>query len=233
MCVSNGAVGSGEIIVEDVKVADEDEESEKTHWHRRLVFLRSQNCIQSEVRLRHTTSGKKKKKGQRKAMVVVRDFLAFEFHRAMVASLHLLPAYEKMKDGSNPEPFKVMLVGLGGGSLGSYLLATMPGVSLDVVELDPCLVEVAEKQFGFPSQASNNNLRVLTEDGLSVLRAEGVTRYDAVIVDVDSKDASGEVFAPAPGFLDSEFLQHLYDNVCSDGGGLILNMVCIQFIFGF
>lgn len=206
---------------------DEESENEKSYWHRRLVFLSSQNCIQSEVRLRAGSGSKKKKKGQRKSMVVCRDFLAFEFHRAMVASLFLLPAWQALdgKSEGGQEQLRVMLVGLGGGSLGSYILQTMPEVCLEVVELDPCLVEIAESHFGFPSQHTNSRLKVRTDDGLAVLKEMDIGRYHAIIIDVDSKDTGGEVLAPGQDFLSPDFLKHLRQNVCAEGGGVIMNMV--------
>lgn len=70
----------------------------------------------------------------------------------------------------------VLLVGLGGGGLAQFLRDFVPGVTIEVVELDPVVFEVAKDWFGF---RPDERLTVTLGDGLdriSVLEKEGRRR---------------------------------------------------------
>ena len=47
----------------------------------------------------------------------------------------------------NPAPKRVLIVGLGGGSLVNFFLATFPDVLVEVIELRPAVVEIAHTYF--------------------------------------------------------------------------------------
>lgn len=57
----------------------------------------------------------------------------------------------------------VLLVGLGGGGLPQFLRDFVPGVAVEVVELDPAVLEVAKGWFGF---RPDDRLTVTLGDGL-------------------------------------------------------------------
>lgn len=57
----------------------------------------------------------------------------------------------------------VLLVGLGGGGLPQFLRDFMPSVTIEVVELDPVVLEVAKQWFGFQP---DDRLTVTLGDGL-------------------------------------------------------------------
>src|SRR5208282_6398692 len=61
-----------------------------------------------------------------------------------------------------PQPQRVLIVGLGGGSLPSLLRKHYPRMTIDVVDIDPDVVEVAKKFFGFREDAA---MHVYVEDG--------------------------------------------------------------------
>lgn len=70
-------------------------------------------------------------------------------------------------------PVSVLLVGLGGGGLAQFLRDFVPNVTIEVVELDPAVLEVAQKWFGFQP---DDRLTVTLGDGLeriSALEKEG------------------------------------------------------------
>ena len=48
-----------------------------------------------------------------------------------------------------PEPRRILVVGLGGGALPSFLRVHYPDAAIDAVEIDPQVVEVAKDFFGF------------------------------------------------------------------------------------
>lgn len=66
------------------------------------------------------------------------------------------------------EPTKrVLVIGLGGGALCSYLHKKIPGSIVEGVEIDPTMLELARKYFGFhPSETLKANVA----DGLSFVR---------------------------------------------------------------
>ncbi|GAB6877582.1 fused MFS/spermidine synthase [Thermaerobacter litoralis] len=85
----------------------------------------------------------------------------------------------------NPQAQKVLLVGLGGGSIPKRVLSSYPGVSIDVAELDPVVVDVARRFFHLPSDP---RLRVFVEDGRRFVR-RSPERYDLVLLDAYYADA--------------------------------------------
>lgn len=62
----------------------------------------------------------------------------------------------------------MLLVGLGGGGLPQFLRDFVPAVTVEVVELDPVVLETAKQWFGF---RPDDRLTVSIEDGLQHLCA--------------------------------------------------------------
>ena len=109
---------SGTYVVEDVSVGDS--------YVRRLIFLSRPHLTQSEANLK-TVKSKNKKSSKR---VVDMSVLASTYHTIMIGSLgHYLSA-----------PVRVLVVGLGGGSLPLYIHSKFPLSNVHVVEIDPAIV---------------------------------------------------------------------------------------------
>src|SRR5262245_12026275 len=60
-----------------------------------------------------------------------------------------------------PKQEKVLIIGLGGGSMIHFLKHYDPNVKVDVVEIDPAVVKVADKFFGVRSEG---NVNVINKD---------------------------------------------------------------------
>ncbi|XP_044295229.1 eEF1A lysine and N-terminal methyltransferase isoform X1 [Varanus komodoensis] len=225
---------SGEYVIEDVK-------GEDTRYFRRLIFLSNRNVVQSEARLsskashNSETRGNKKHKKKKKGAATDRapptaapgsqsvdtSYLCCAHHRAMVAGLCLLEGPACLPAA----PIRVLVIGLGGGSLPLFLHDYLPQCRVDVVELDPAMLEVARRWFGFLPE---DRLRVHIADGLAYvanLAAEGSSSYDAVMFDVDSKDSALGMSCPPPAFVEKAFLQKVKSLLKPDGI-FILNLVC-------
>jgi spermidine synthase len=73
----------------------------------------------------------------------------------------------------------IALVGLGGGRTIVYLTKSMPGVRMDVAELDPKVIDLAAKYFGV---RSTGGAHIVNADGRVFLRGTPI-HYDIVMLD--------------------------------------------------
>lgn len=80
------------------------------------------------------------------------DSLHHEVFQTMVAGLLL-----------QPTPRRMCMLGLGGGQLSNYLFRHVPELNIDVVDICPEVVRLAQKYFGVP--ADDPRYRVHLEDG--------------------------------------------------------------------
>ncbi len=119
------------------------------------------------------------------------DRMVFEYTRMMTSALFV-----------NPEPHSILIIGLGGATLPTALHKLLPTAVIDTVEIDPAVVRVAERFFGYqlgPRQ------RIHVEDGRAYVEralAEG-RRYDMVMLDAFDVD-----YIPAH-LLTVEFLERV------------------------
>ena len=81
-------------------------------------------------------------------------------------------------------PERVLIVGLGGGTIPSFLRHYYPRLKIDVVELDPEVVTAAKKFFGFQE---DQNLRAFVQDGRKYIE-ETKLRYDVIFLDAFGAD---------------------------------------------
>lgn len=76
----------------------------------------------------------------------------------------------------------MLLVGLGGGGLPQFIRDFVPGVRVEVVELDPSVLEVAKTWFGFQN---DDRLKVILGDGLeyiSTLESKGKIFFLCIVL---------------------------------------------------
>ena len=78
-----------------------------------------------------------------------------------------------------PNPARILIVGLGGGTLPRFLHAHFPEMQIDVVEIDADVVSVACEHCGF---VEDERLRVIVEDGRDFIERCG-GGYDLIILD--------------------------------------------------
>ena len=96
------------------------------------------------------------------------DHLELPYAPVMVSGLALCP-----------EPRRVLVVGLGGGSIPSFLHKHYPKTRIDAVEIDPVVVEVAKQFFGFREDAT---LKAHVQDGRQFIEDRPNT-YDVIFLD--------------------------------------------------
>jgi spermidine synthase len=78
-----------------------------------------------------------------------------------------------------PIPNKVLMLGLGGGTISSYLGRFLPDAAIDTVEIDPAVVTAAKTYFGIRETA---RVRYLEGDGRVWLNRHA-DKYDLILVD--------------------------------------------------
>jgi spermidine synthase len=104
------------------------------------------------------------------------EFLVFPYTRMMLGALYL-----------KPNPSRVLVIGLGGGTLPMTLRALLPDAAIDAVEIDPAVVKAAREYFGFKD---DDKLKVFTEDGRvfvkKAIKAEA--QYDLIMLDAFEDD---------------------------------------------
>jgi spermidine synthase len=79
-----------------------------------------------------------------------------------------------------PEIKRVLVLGLGGGSIPVYLHRFLPEATIDVVEIDPGIIAAAKKSFGL---RETSRLHFIESDGRVFLNRHREP-YDIIIVDV-------------------------------------------------
>jgi spermidine synthase len=83
-----------------------------------------------------------------------------------------------------PRPERVLVIGMGGGTVPKRYLEDYPEVRVDVVDIDPEVVEVAHRFFGVPR---GGRLRAFAQDGRRFVQ-RAADRYDHVLLDAYLRD---------------------------------------------
>ncbi|MGB1423322.1 MAG: spermidine synthase [Pseudomonadales bacterium] len=115
----------------------------------------------------------------------------------------------------NERPGSILIVGLGGGTLPSALGALYPEASIDVIEIDPAVVRVAESFFDF--QVSDR-VKVWVQDARVFIKRAGRRgdQYDLIILDAFTGEYIPE------HLMTREFLQET-QSLLSNTGVLVAN----------
>jgi len=102
------------------------------------------------------------------------DYLSLAYLRAVFVSLAFVE-----------KPQRVLVVGLGGGSIPRFLHKHYPAMQIDCVELDPEVIAVARQFFGF---AEDQTMRAYAGDGRKFI--EQVKQpYDLIFLDAFGADS--------------------------------------------
>jgi spermidine synthase len=117
------------------------------------------------------------------------EALTMEYSQAMMCVLFFQPG-----------PARVLLVGLGGGSLVKFLLSACPAADIEVAEINPEIIEVARHYFYLPE---DQRLRITLAPGEEVIsrRVAADNRYDLLLLDAFDDDG------PARALLDEQVLR--------------------------
>lgn len=112
-------------------------------------------------------------------------------------------------------PRRVLLIGLGAGSLVKFLYRHYPQADLTVVEIEPSVVAAAQTHFALPDDAER--LHVVVGDGVAYIN-ESQSHYDLIVVDGFNEHAH-------PGDLNTAPFYQACRARLSDQGILAVNLI--------
>jgi len=185
---------------------------------RRLGFVEHEvRSLYSHIRIRRL--------GNIRSMVFVRDGGQEAYQSQMnLASPHLLRFnYQQHMFTSyllQPEQKKVLIVGLGGGCMVHFLQKHDPECEVDAIEIDPVVIELAEKYFAVKR---SENVRLLAADAFEYL-AQNETQYDVIYMDAFLKPSESTDRTGAPLQLRTIAFYKQMQSRLTPGGAVIFNI---------
>ncbi len=131
--------------------------------------------------------------------------LVLSYTRAMMASLLF-----------QPQPQKILVIGLGGGSIAKFLLQYYPDCSVDIVEIRADVVKIAHDYFKLPE---DNRVQIFIDDVSRFLRNKNgrYQQYDLILIDAFNHDGVSE------SIKSFEFFEHCYERL-GDRGVVATNL---------
>jgi spermidine synthase len=128
-----------------------------------------------------------------------RDQLVFDYTRMSFAGLLL-----------KPDPQRILIIGLGGGTIPMTFSDLLPDAQIEVVEIDDAVVSVAKEFFFF---SETDNMTVTVDDGRPYIKRAGIRnqKYDYIVLDAFSGDYIPE------HMLTREFLEEVKQIMTPDG----------------
>jgi spermidine synthase len=178
------------------------EPSEKLLFEKNSLYQYIQ-VIEDTVKKERYVRNQKKEFTQGGIYVDAPDKLLFEFTQMGFVSLAFL----------DRDPKDVLFVGLGAGAMPKYFTGRYPDSIIDIAEIDPDMVSVAQKYFYFKE---NERMKVHVDDGrLFVKRTK--KKYDWIVLDAYQNDY-------IPFHLTTlEFLKEVKSRL-KDGGVVVANI---------
>ncbi len=115
----------------------------------------------------------------------------------------------------NPEPTRGLMIGMGGGTISTVLTSIYPDLTMDLVEVDQAVVNVATEYFGF---RKTDQIDVHVADGRVFTRRALLKKeqYDLIILDAFTGEYIPE------HLMTVEFLENI-KNLLTPDGVLIAN----------
>ena len=113
------------------------------------------------------------------------DYLHYGYPKLALAGIALLPAAAApatpaAQGSTTPSPRRVLIVGLGGGTLPVFLHRHHSGTLIDVVDIDPAVISVAKQHFGFTEDA---RMKAYAGDGRAFIERAPKAHYDLILLD--------------------------------------------------
>ncbi|NDE94289.1 MAG: hypothetical protein EB036_13055 [Betaproteobacteria bacterium] len=142
--------------------------------------------------------------GPRQSVVKMSNprFLVLRYTKTAILSLALVP-----------KPQRILVMGLGGGSLPMFLRSYLPQAQIDAAEIDPAVIEVAKRFLNFKE---DEKMRAHAHDGRSFIELARQP-YDIIILDAYASDV-------VPKHLTTTEFLHAVKRALSTGGVVVANL---------
>jgi len=123
----------------------------------------------------------------------------------------------------NPEPKRILIIGLGGGTMSNTLAQLFPNSHIDNIEIDDAVINVARRYFGF---SENELVKTYNQDGRIFIKRALLKKqtYDWIILDAFNGDYIPE------HLLTKEFLQET-KHLLSENGILTANTFSLSELY--
>jgi len=126
--------------------------------------------------------------------------LVFNYTKLLFSSLLMM----------NKDPERILIIGLGGGTMSNTLHQLYPSARIENIEIDPAVIKVAREHFGF---FENDQVTSKVQDGRIFIKRAGMKKhtYDWIILDAFNGDYIPE------HLLTKEFLQETKELLTPSG----------------
>lgn len=123
-------------------------------------------------------------------------------------------------------PKRILVLGLGAGAIPKYLLHFLPECTIDVVELRPEVVKVAEQFFNLNLNHERLNINYLSaEKYLEKISNENKNhKYDLIIIDIFLTDNEKDITIDIGSHVKT------LKNILSDKGHISLNIIGCEYL---
>ncbi|ARD44058.1 fused MFS/spermidine synthase [Colwellia sp. PAMC 21821] len=140
--------------------------------------------------------------------------LVFNYTKMLFSSLLL-----------NPNPERILIIGLGGGTMSNALHQIYPKATITNVEIDPAVIKVARNYFSF---FENDHITAVAQDGRIFVKRESIKKqqYDWIILDAFNGDYIPE------HLMTQEFLQEA-KSLLSENGVLAANTFSVSDLYNY
>jgi len=142
------------------------------------------------------------------------DHLVFNYTKLLMASLLF-----------NTQPKRILIIGLGGGTMSNTLAQLYPQSDIDNIEIDPAVIKVARDYFGF---LESNKIKTYAQDGRIFIKRALLKKesYDWIILDAFNGDYIPE------HLMTEEFLQEA-KALLSENGILSANTFSLSKLYAY
>lgn len=119
-----------------------------------------------------------------------------------------------------PQPRRVLIVGLGGGAMVHFLTHHEPQAQIDAIEIDPAVVRLADQYFGV---RSGGNVQVHTADAVAFVESTA-ERYDLILMDAFLRPSGGTDATGVPAQLKTLAFLNRLKQTLAPGGVVAFNV---------
>lgn len=158
-------------------------------------------------------------------MIFVRDNGVEAIQSQIDLDRPYVPRYDYMKAFAGafmirPQQERVLIVGLGGGGVIHFFRRFSPQTQIDVVEIDPEVIRLADQWFGV---RSGEGVRIIEADGVKFLANVRVP-YDTIFLDAYLKPSDATNVTGAPLAMRTQQFYREMHAALKPGGLVVFNV---------